>query len=191
RNAHEGEEIFLAPDLQTYPLPRLKGFGNHGPRVSFDHSRGVLEDDDPVADAPEPFVPLRLADSLRLVVDESDLRDHPRLAEAGGALLTVRYERQSAPDRGDDLRSTHETTDRPGEFGPHSLREHEVALGKLSELGARTSRWHGGPSSSQSRTSRGPRQSRSLATPSRSGPRTAGTRPRPSRGGPSCRPSES
>src|SRR2546426_4835836 len=100
RDAHEGEEVVLAAHFESHTLPRLKGFGDHGPHILANHPRGVLEDDDPVADALQFRVPARLFDSFRLEVDDSDLRENPSLDEVGGRVITDGDQRLCALHRG-------------------------------------------------------------------------------------------
>src|SRR2546422_1812095 len=141
-DAHESEEVLLAPHFESHALPRLKGFGDHGPRVLPNDAGRVVEDDHPVPHSLQFHVPPGLLDPLRLEIDDRDLRKHSAFDEVRRRVVPDGHEGLRALHGRDDVGALHDASQGAGELRPHRLRKDEVPREELSELGGRISRWH-------------------------------------------------
>src|SRR5438552_2974472 len=85
-DADQGQKVLLASDFDAYPLLRLKGFGDHAPRVRRDRPRGVRDAHHDGSDPLQRVAELRILLAFRLEVDEAEVgrtaaRDEVQRAE--------------------------------------------------------------------------------------------------------------
>src|SRR3989442_11930199 len=90
RCSDEGEKVLFASDFDAYPLVRLKGFGEHAPRIRGDRRCGIRNSEDLRTDPLERLAELRIRLSLRLEVHDADV---------GRAAARDEVERAEVPDR--------------------------------------------------------------------------------------------
>src|SRR5207245_9006262 len=94
----------FASDFDAYPLVRLKGFGEHAPRIRRDRPCGIRDAEDLRTDPLECLSELRIRLSFRLEVDDANVGRAAAGAEVERAESPDRYHRARASDRRQDAR---------------------------------------------------------------------------------------
>src|SRR5712692_9417188 len=138
--ADEGEKVLFASDFDAYPLVRLKGFGDHVPRIRRDRCCRVCESEDLRPDPLKRLSEFRIFLTLRLEVDDADVGRAAASDEVEGAEVPDGHDGARGADRRQDARPMHEGAHRPTEILAQRVRESQRDVGELTERRGRISR---------------------------------------------------